>query len=208
MLVSSQTMSKSDLRKKQRLLLKEYTQDTEKCTILSLRASEVLFSSLLYQNSSVVFIFISMDTEISTERIIKRALLDGKEVVIPKVNGSELDFYYLQQDKTLEEQLETGAFGILEPKEDLEKLSFETFPLHSLFILPGLAFTYDGKRLGQGKGYYDRFLEKVFNQNDNYRLPEAIIGFCYFCQICETLPMEDQDFFVSHVLTEHGLYSC
>lgn len=206
MLDSSQI--KKDLRKSQRLLLKEYTIDKDKCTNLSSRASEVLFSSRLYQNSSVVFIFISMDIEISTDKIIKRALLDGKRVVVPKVNGNELDFYYLQHDVSFDEQLETGAFGILEPKEDLEKLSFEAFPLHSLFILPGLAFTYDGKRLGQGKGYYDRFLEKVFNQNDNYRLPEAIIGFCYFCQICDNLPMEEQDFFVSHVLTEHGLYSC
>ena len=52
-------------------------------------------------------------------------------------------------------------------------------------IIPGVAFTRDGKRLGRGKGYYDRFLPKL---STAYR-----IGVCYDFQLSDTLPTESYD---------------
>ena len=77
---------------------------------------------------------------------------DTKTVAAPKVTGSgQMEFY---QVETLL-SLSAGAFGILEPKPDrvLTTDMGKTF-----LLLPGLAFTRSGERLGYGGGYYDRYL--------------------------------------------------
>lgn len=65
-------------------------------------------------------------------------------------------------------------------------------------IVPGLAFSRTGKRLGRGAGFYDRFLEKN---------PEALrIGLAFFEQIVDTLPHEDFDQDLDIVLTDQGVF--
>jgi 5-formyltetrahydrofolate cyclo-ligase len=60
--------------------------------------------------------------------------------------------------------------------------------------VPGLAFSLDGKRLGRGKGYYDRFL----NENN-----VKAIALCYNEQIKDTIPTEEYDARVSLVITDN-----
>jgi 5-formyltetrahydrofolate cyclo-ligase len=64
-----------------------------------------------------------------------------------------------------------------------------------LVIVPGLAFTTDGRRLGQGGGHFDRFLP---------RLPEACvtIGVCFHEQLVDDLPMAPHDVRVRLVVTD------
>ena len=73
--------------------------------------------------------------------------------------------------------LRPGPYGILEPAEGevAEKLD--------VIICPGLAFTPEGARLGQGGGFYDRALA---------RYPAARkIGVAFACQILPSLPCEN-----------------
>ena len=64
-------------------------------------------------------------------------------------------------------------------------------------IVPGLAFTSAGDRLGQGGGWYDRFLADV--------RPECrTIGVGFVEQIVDALPVEDHDIRLDHVVTESG----
>jgi 5-formyltetrahydrofolate cyclo-ligase len=67
-----------------------------------------------------------------------------------------------------------------------------------LILVPGLAFTRDGQRLGRGGGYYDRYLAS---------LPTAImkLGVCFQCQLVESLPLEAHDQRVHAVVTEDGI---
>ncbi len=65
-------------------------------------------------------------------------------------------------------------------------------------VVPGLAFTAAGERLGQGGGWYDRFLSQV-------RADCTTIGVCFAEQILDTLPLEDHDVTMDHVVTERGV---
>lgn len=60
-------------------------------------------------------------------------------------------------------------------------------------LVPGVAFTSAGDRLGRGGGYYDRLLAQ---------LPPAVrrIGVCHPLQIRDTLPVEDHDVAVDELL--------
>ena len=68
-----------------------------------------------------------------------------------------------------------------------------------LIILPGIAFTKQGKRLGHGMGYYDRYLESVALYEK--RMPQ-LVGLAFNEQIYEDIPMTATDFVIDMVLTE------
>ena len=65
-------------------------------------------------------------------------------------------------------------------------------------IVPGIAFTLAGDRLGQGGGWYDRFLAEI-------RADCVTIGVCFAEQIVESLPVESHDVTIDHVVTESGM---
>lgn len=67
-----------------------------------------------------------------------------------------------------------------------------------LFLVPGLAFTPDGRRLGRGGGYYDRLLARR-------AIGSTAIGICFAVQLLESLPTEPHDQRVDAVITEHGI---
>jgi 5-formyltetrahydrofolate cyclo-ligase len=65
-------------------------------------------------------------------------------------------------------------------------------------IVPGLAFTATGDRLGQGGGWYDRFLSEV-------RADCVSIGVCFAEQLVDVLPVESHDMTMGHVVTDRGV---
>lgn len=67
-----------------------------------------------------------------------------------------------------------------------------------LFLVPGLAFTRSGARLGRGGGYYDRLLPRRSSRS-------TAMGVCFGLQLIETIPGEPHDHDVDAVITEHGL---
>lgn len=73
------------------------------------------------------------------------------------------------------------------------------FPLArpGVLVVPGLAFTKDGARLGRGKGFYDRYLER----HDVFK-----IGVCQERQIFETIETEEHDALMDVVITEENIY--
>jgi 5-formyltetrahydrofolate cyclo-ligase len=64
-------------------------------------------------------------------------------------------------------------------------------------ILPGVAFSRSGARLGQGGGWYDRFLAQI-------RPDCVVVGVAFAEQIVDDLPVEDHDVAVHHVVTQEG----
>lgn len=109
-----------------------------------------------YSACSTVFTYVSKDIEVDTFAIIRAAWANGKRVAVPKCipNTRDMAFYYI----TKIEDLEPGAFGVMEPNES--KCEKVTDYSKGLCIVPGLSFDAEGYRLGYGKGYYDRFLAK------------------------------------------------
>jgi len=66
-----------------------------------------------------------------------------------------------------------------------------------VILVPGLAFTARGQRLGRGGGYYDRYLEKLTTKT-------LRIGVCFALQIVKALATEPHDQLVNTVVTEDG----
>jgi 5-formyltetrahydrofolate cyclo-ligase len=67
-----------------------------------------------------------------------------------------------------------------------------------LVVVPGLAFTAAGDRLGQGGGWYDRFLSGI-------RADCVTVGVCFAEQIVDELPVEAHDVRMDHVVTDSGV---
>ena len=80
-------------------------------------------------------------------------------------------------------QLALGRWGIWEPTDEAPLL--RDYSRLDLVVVPGVAFSSDGKRLGRGKSFYDRFLPLVPRA--------AFVGVCYPCQVVEQIPADPWD---------------
>ena len=66
-----------------------------------------------------------------------------------------------------------------------------------LIIVPGLAFTADGKRMGRGKGYYDTYLKRCLSSQNK---PPVTVALAFSPQIVESVPTNEHDVNVDLVL--------
>ena len=144
-----------------------------------------------YQAASAVFCFVGTDHEIDTRPILAHALAAGKRLSVRRCTGPGI--MELRQLRSLEE-LSPGAYGIPEPPESAPVMNPDDV---DLAILPCLTCSHLGQRLGQGGGYYDRFLS-------NYRGGTVLL--CREKLIREEIPLEPHDYPIPWVLTETGLY--
>lgn len=196
--VNQKKALRSDMKKN----LKDFFARPDAVKTASAAASRIFLDSPLYKNAETVFAFVSCGLEIDTSIILHRALEDKKRLAVPRViSDTEMDFFYLQDDVPLKNQLVSGAFTILEPAEFLERLEpLKVNSSASLMIVPGLAFTKDGVRLGKGKGFYDRYFKRF--------LPSASCGFCFDFQIVGSIPHTELDVKVSHLVSESNFIEC
>lgn len=153
----------------------------------------------LYEKAKILFIFLSLPDEIDTLSFIKKAVIDNKKIAIPKIQDNKMCFYFLDPKTPLEKQITIGSFGIYEPKNDLEKANEKNLSKNDIVFFPGLAFTKDGKRLGRGKGFYDRFFSKLWHTKNRPKF----IGLCYESQIIDEIPTNEKDIIMDAILTEN-----
>lgn len=120
--------------------------------------SKLLFSTDEYRSSKYIMCYIDFRNEVRTEEIIRTALKEGKNIIIP-ISVVETRQLILSQLLDYDKELEAGTYGILEPKKEFIR---EVNPeLIDLVLMPGVAFDRRGYRIGYGGGYYDRFLTKI-----------------------------------------------
>ncbi len=137
-----------------------------------------------WNRAETVLAFLSMKDEIGTACILRRALVQGKTLAVPKVVGDNLIFCRISD---IDADTAPGAFGILEPKPGLPALDTKTLSeKHSVVLVPGLAFDKENFRLGRGKGFYDRFFASC--GNSVYK-----IGIGYSFQLVDRVPKELHD---------------
>ena len=116
--------------------------------------------------------------------ILKQALLDGKQVAVPKVFGDDMKFILLP-DLT---RVSKGYAGIPEPIDDGPEATDET----ALVLMPGLVFDPQGHRIGYGGGFYDKFLSREPHH--------PTVALCYDFQVMDKLETEEFDIPVDLVL--------
>jgi 5-formyltetrahydrofolate cyclo-ligase len=149
-----------------------------------------------------------MNAEIDTRPLLLKAEADGKSVFVPRIEGERLSFYrYIRPDGP-RTALRRNGFGILEPEPETA-LTPEDFP--ALVITPGLAFDRRGRRLGRGRGFYDRFFAALDSGCLGSRpagrvLAYAALGLCMEAQLVPEVPAEDHDKTMDLVLAGNSLF--
>ena len=147
--------------------------------------AKIFFSTYIYKKAKKIFVFFPLPDEISITKIIEQCLIDKKILFLPKINDTEMEFFQIDNNINFFEQLEKNKWNIFEPKPILKKITITSIDENCIFLIPGLAFTKKGQRLGRGKGFYDKFLSQINNLQNI-----SLIGTCYDFQIIENIPTE------------------
>jgi 5-formyltetrahydrofolate cyclo-ligase len=134
----------------------------------------------------------SVGNELDTLRLAEELLREGRTVLVPV---SRRDRTLLWSRIEALSEVAPTRFGILEPKAEFLRPTEP--PAGSVAVVPGIAFTRQGARIGFGAGYYDRFLAGFAG---------AKLGLAYEMQIVEAIPVEPHDVFMDAVVTEAGVY--
>ena len=174
---------KNALRRKMRAARKACTDRATRDDCLLQR----LMALSVYQKASCVLSYVSFGTEADTLRILERVLADGKALYVPKCvpNTNRMVFYRI----SVLRDLSPGAYGILEPGEDCPRV--EPVEIDLIFV-PGTAFDVRGHRIGQGGGYYDRYMN---------RTRAVRVGVCHDFALLSAVPSEAHDARMDIVVT-------
>ena len=140
-----------------------------------------------YRDAASIFLYIAMPTEPDTRAILTQALSDGKRVYVPKCVG---DHDMLAVRVSGMDALRPGAYGIWEPQDCSETAEADAL---DLLIVPCVAASVDGRRLGHGKGYYDRFLAGGARKT---------VCLCFAAALCDAIPTEPTDVKMHRVVFE------
>jgi len=156
-------------------------------------ASDQIQSNLnkleVFKKANKIACYYPIGSEVKTEKIIQEALTNGKEVFLPKVIEQNLEFRKIVE---LQKSLERGNFGIMEPKDQCDIAE-----QIDIVLVPNIAVTREGTRLGYGYGYYDRFLSK-----NNVKT----IALTYSKQVVSFIPQSPEDVKIDWLVTEEKIF--
>ena len=151
-----------------------------------------------YKNATNLMTYVPFQDEIHTTLLIEDFLERNLQVFIPVTKPKEKQII-ISELLDLEKDLEVGHFGVLEPKAYAFRPKDPK--ILDLVIVPGLAFTKSGYRIGFGGGYYDRFLPTLKHK-------PATIALAMDFQIVDSLPINDYDIPVDMIVTESQIIEC
>lgn len=133
--------------------------------------------------------YISDGTEPDLTPVLRDALSSGKTLCLPRFRDAE--HYDLAVVRTL--ALSDSKFGIPEPPASAPSADGSDLE-NAVWLVPGVAFDDCCRRLGRGKGVYDRLLSG--------RRPKLAIGIFYECQRCGSVPVSPHDQPLDLIITE------
>lgn len=189
----------SDLHLEKKRLRTEYLQKRRALTLKHWKYAgksirRRLEQSALYQECSTLMTYVSAkDNEVDTCVLIDSALQSGRVVVVPVVIPGEPELRWARIGSRSE--LTLAKFGLLEPNPFQRR--YVDVHDDALCVVPGLAFTRDGWRIGYGGGYYDRFLASFQGTS---------VGLAFEIQLAPLLPKGIHDQQLHYVLTEKRCY--
>ncbi len=165
----------------------------------SLHAIQRLLNTPWFASSTYPLFFISFRSEIYTHDLIKDRLTEGLIVLVPKsiVTEHRLEIYRIQD---WEQDLVTGAYGILEPRTETTERIQDPAVIDSVLV-PGSVFDRRCGRYGYGGGFYDRFLS-------GEALNAVRIGLAFHFQIMDHIPLAPHDQRLDIIVTDQETVLC
>ena len=137
-----------------------------------------------YDTSQNIACYFPIGSEVNTQEVMLDILEKGKNLLLPRIAKNDIVFHVI----TNIEKLEKGVFDIMEPRDDYKKAE-----KIDCILVPTIAISKSGIRLGYGKGYYDRFLSTT----------KAVkISLTYSKQIIKSIPNDTHDIKMDWIATE------
>jgi 5-formyltetrahydrofolate cyclo-ligase len=140
-----------------------------------------------YRQAMSIGAYYSIGSEVQTHDLLQEFFNQGKEVALPRVEKNDLIFKKI----TSLSDLEMGSFSVMEPKEKCENVK-----KLDVILVPAIALTKDGYRLGYGFGFYDRYLHGKKSKK---------IGLTYAKHILRSFPHDDHDIKMDCIVTEDSV---
>jgi 5-formyltetrahydrofolate cyclo-ligase len=132
--------------------------------------------------------YAALGAEVDCSEVARRAAERGATIVYPRAAPGERVLVFARAEPG---ELVVGPFGALEPPAGAREVPLDDV---DCVVLPGVAFSEDGFRLGRGGGYYDATLE---------RMPHAAcVGLAFDAQVVPSLPREPHDVSLDAIVTE------
>ena len=148
-------------------------------------------------SADVVLLYASFGSEINTWKLAEDLILKGRKVAFPKCGENGIMTFHTVSDLSQLRDGAPGKYDICEPDGSLPQ---PVVTEKSICIVPGLAFTSNGGRLGYGGGFYDRFLAA---NNCVHTIALAYEG-----MIADDLPLLPHDLKVDMIVTEERTVLC
>jgi 5-formyltetrahydrofolate cyclo-ligase len=210
-------MEKNDLRREMRARLKNLSDG------LYLAVGIETALELIGKPPRTVFTYLAHGKEIDTTPLNAHYIAEGAVVSAPITRGQYMAFHRIARSSG---PFAIGAYGIREPLPDAPQVFPPAIPsddatsatnekdasailFPALILVPGLAFSIRGERLGRGAGYYDRFLADLLAFTGPRRREEiTLAGVCHDFQIVDRIPTETHDIPVDCLLTGKNAILC
>ena len=171
---------KKELRRQ--IKIKKSEQAVSTLRALSVGILETLEQHPVFRSAHTLLLYHSLEDEVYTHNFIEK-WSTCKQIILPVVTGDELEL----RSYSSPGDLLAGVYGILEPAGT----PFLDYNIIDLAIIPGVAFDASGRRLGRGKGYYDKLLPKL----TAYKM-----GICFPFQLVDEIPTEEFDIRMDEVI--------
>lgn len=134
-----------------------------------------------FDRATHVAVYKALGGELPCDALSEYIRRSGKKTLYPRTTEEGMTFHIVNDPS---KELVKGRFGIMEPSDDIESYKGDT----DIMIMPGVAFDYEGNRIGRGKGYYDRWLSSVPSEKR-----PLLIGVCLSFQMMTSVPSESSD---------------
>ena len=130
--------------------------------------------------------------EVDILNFLEKASKKNFRIVLPVIKSSNAMSF---KPWIFKEPLYVNKFGILEPKDTKKEI------IPDLIMVPLVAFDERLNRIGYGKGYYDRSLQKI----KKIKNKTISLGIAYYFQKCKSIPANKHDFKLDYIFTERGI---
>ena len=149
-----------------------------------------LIKSNFKKNDLKLALYYPSNFELNVLKFLENEYMKNKSVLLPVIEGkNKMNFYSWKKN----EVLFINKFGMLEPGKK------KSAKIPNFLLVPVLAFDKQNYRLGYGKGFYDRYLNKFNNI--------LTVGIAFSFQKYHKLPRDKKDVKLNYILTEKGIYS-
>ena len=159
---------------------------------MRLAASALIRSRLkeqpFWQNAASVLFFAPLPDEVDVWPLLEETLAGEKIAALPRHDSASND-YIACRVKNPQSEIGSGQFGIREPKAGCAEIPLERL---GLILVPGVVFDLSGRRLGRGRGFYDRLLAEIHGIK---------CGVAFDEQIADAVPAGNLDVRMDFVLT-------